>query len=74
MESDPRWILSAPATGPMFGQRAGCVQRPSRGISHWAYSESQLKCLPLPGRDQGDQAAPGEKLPRDGGAIYRGAR
>lgn len=40
MESDPCWLRMAPATGPMFGQRAGCVQRPRRGISHWAYSSS----------------------------------
>lgn len=46
MESDPRWLCAAPATGPMFGHRAECVQRPSAGISHWAYSKSHLKCLP----------------------------
>lgn len=62
--------------GLCLGTERGAMHTaPSRGISHWAPSKIQLKCVPPSAwQGQGHRAAPGVKVPWDGGAIYRGAQ
>lgn len=58
VESDPCWLQLLPR-GYVWSL-AGCVRPLCPGISHWAYSRRQLKCLPPLTLTRGIKQPPGQ--------------